>query len=75
MEIKIEDVEMCVNAKSTREEFWLTVKQLKVGQSFVIPPHAYNSNIRNGLTIAEILLDRKFATRKAEAGRRIGRIA
>lgn len=75
--ITIEDKPLVPYAKATRcdQEFWETVKVLEVGQSFLHPK--VDSNLRNGLRIAEMLLGVELATRKdKESGQiRIGRLA
>ena len=45
-----------------RAEFWAALKSLEVGQSFQFIGR--DSNVRNGITIAEHLLDRGFSVRK-----------
>ena len=52
---------------------WLTIRTLDVGQSFTLP--TVDSNMRNGLSIAQTLLDRKFQTRREDDHFRIARVA
>ncbi len=53
------------------QEFWDAVKSLKVGQSFLYG--RMDSNLRNGLHIAEMLLGIELASKKEGSGFRVGR--
>jgi len=54
------------------DAFAKAIKELKVGQSFVIP--SFNQYRRNCVSFAERLLDREFVSRKLDNGHvRVGR--
>jgi len=70
---KIENIAVRMTQKTKRRDFWETLSRLEIGQSFT--DAKVDSNVRNGISIAEILLNREFVTGKEGAVFRIGRIA
>ena len=74
MSIKIENKAVDGGGDTGFREYVLTLRALEVGQSFVTKlPSSY----RIALSVAQILLDREFVTRKEGASglRRVGRVA
>ena len=59
--------------KGKMKEFVLTLQKLNVGDSFLWP--AIDSNMRNGIRIAAILLEAKFVSAVEGDGMRVMRIA
>jgi len=59
-------------AGRNHDEFWATVKKLQPGQSFLYD--RVDSNLRNGLRIAEHLLDIQVSVKKEGDQQRVGRI-
>ena len=70
--MKIENIAFEQEKVPIRTELLLTLKNLDVGQSFVM--NYVNANVRNYIACTQILLDRKFISKKCEGGHRIGRV-
>ena len=78
--IKVENKMVVQNSISLKEkagferkEFLIALRDLKIGQSFMI--NVLDSNQRNIICVAKTLLDRKFITKKEGKDYRVGRIS
>lgn len=76
MDIKLENLSLdCrVNTKGAGfVRFCEALRDMKVGQSFVVP--FISSNMRNAIGAAKTLLRADYITRNEEGGVRVGRIS
>ncbi len=78
MTYKIEKVQLAPSAKDNRQvrfaEFVDTIRDLKVGESFVYDRPMQTTH-RLAITVAQRLLKREYVVRKDTRGFRIGRLA
>ena len=69
--LKIENKQVTPQDSEWRD-FLFGIRDLKVGQSFVLP--TFSSNYRIAVSVLKTVVGREFVTRKEKNGYRVGRI-
>jgi len=72
MAVNIEDVTMLEPVQKKWDEFLIGLRDLQVGQSFVVTK--IPSNFRIVLSATQVLMGRRYMSRKEPDGYRIGRV-